>query len=94
MADNTCRVCGTITKPKPRGRPQTYCGEACRRIAEFEIRRIQARLARLEDEGERCRRDRMGLTDQFGAQPEEQILDIERETAIANARLRELVDEK
>ena len=47
-----------------------------------------------EDEGERCRRDRMGLTDQFGAQPEEQILDIERETAIANARLRELVDEK
>lgn len=45
----TCRKC---SKPLPersgRGRPALYCSTGCRRAAEYEIRRLQATIERLE----------------------------------------------
>jgi hypothetical protein len=37
------------------GRPCSYCGEACRRAAEMEIRRVHERLAGLEGRLSECR---------------------------------------
>ncbi len=40
-----------------RGRPPTYCGDTCRRLAEFEIRRVSRELDRLEERRIRLRDD-------------------------------------
>lgn len=43
-----CVICGT---PRPRattGRPPSYCSVACRRVAEFELRRLDRQLGDLE----------------------------------------------
>lgn len=46
-----CKKCGApIAHSEVAGRPKTYCGSACRRAAELEVRRIDARLSRLERE--------------------------------------------
>lgn len=47
---NECIKCGTAldTTPRP-GRPARYCGKACRRAAEFELRRLTAAIETLED---------------------------------------------
>ncbi len=45
-----CAQCGGVL-PAPHasgGRPPTYCNPACRRAAEYELRRIQSTLTRLE----------------------------------------------
>lgn len=45
----SCAKCGgTFERPSGPGRPPTYCGEACRRLTEFEIRRLDRRLSRYE----------------------------------------------
>ncbi len=44
-----CRCGKSLEQPAGAGRPPTYCGTACRRAAEFEIRRLDKLLARLED---------------------------------------------
>lgn len=50
MNASTCRVCGAGIEPKTTGgRPPTFCSVAFRRVAEFEIRRINRTLERLED---------------------------------------------
>ena len=42
---STCPSCGTPFGPRPGpGRPGVYCGESCRRLAEFELRLIARRL--------------------------------------------------
>ena len=55
---NKCVICEQELPPiKPgAGRRAKFCGTPCRRAREFEIRRIQARLSRLEDEAEKARR--------------------------------------
>lgn len=46
-----CASCGTPLEPHAgRGRPARYCGEPCRRYAEFQIRTIVRRLDKLEIE--------------------------------------------
>jgi hypothetical protein len=45
-----CLKCGRELAAIVRGRPPVYCGTACRRSAEHEVRRADVRLARLEDE--------------------------------------------
>ena len=96
MADAmTCAICGAGTKPKGKtGRPAAYCSVGCRRVSEYELRRVQARLIRLEDEAEACRRDRTGLTACDGSTPEERAADIVREIERAQIRLRELLSDK
>lgn len=46
---SSCVKCGAdLPDPGEKGgRPARYCGETCRRAAEFEIRRIQTELQRL-----------------------------------------------
>lgn len=47
----TCRKCGNALPERAgTGRPALYCSSACRRAAEYEIRRLSRRLERLEDE--------------------------------------------
>ena len=51
-----CRICGgPLEQADGPGRPKTYCGTACRRSAEMEIRRIDRRLADLEGRLSDCR---------------------------------------
>lgn len=51
MSKDSCKKCGApIAQSEVAGRPKTYCGHACRRAAELEVRRIDARLGRLEGE--------------------------------------------
>jgi hypothetical protein len=46
----TCPKCGTSIEHAPgtHGRPPLYCSETCRRLAEFEIRRINRHMETLE----------------------------------------------
>jgi predicted nucleic acid-binding Zn ribbon protein len=88
----TCRICGAPIEPRSKtGRPSVYCSVGCRRASEYELRRLQARLIRLEDEAERCRRDRSGLAHMDGGTAAEHSADIEREILRAAQRLRELL---
>jgi hypothetical protein len=94
MADAmTCPICGAGIAPKSKtGRPAIYCSVGCRRASEYELRRLQARLIRLEDEAEACRRDRRtGLTHLNGATQQEHAADVAREIQRAQGRLRELL---
>ena len=45
-----CIKCGRTLEKTGAGRPLQYCGTACRRAAEFEIRRTAAAIERLEGE--------------------------------------------
>ncbi len=53
----TCPIDGVPLVRPPTGRPPTFCGVACRRVAEHELRRLDRRLAGLEEE-----RDRVEMT--------------------------------
>ena len=49
--EKKCRVCGDDlpeAAADPRGRPRNYCSKACRRAAEFEIRRVERQIGELE----------------------------------------------
>ena len=84
------------------GRPAAYCGDACRRAAEFEIRRASARLERLEDQRSVLRINLAGggaLAPELSAYGREhwrgiwkkQLGALEAEIASDEARLRELL---
>lgn len=47
--DPQCIKCGSPLAPKAgTGRPAIYCGESCRRLVEYEIRRLDRRIAGYE----------------------------------------------
>jgi hypothetical protein len=48
MADK-CLKCEEILTWSGKGRPPSYCSVACRRAAEYEIRRLVAAIAELEE---------------------------------------------
>jgi hypothetical protein len=48
-----CPIDARPLSPPTAGRPPTFCSVACRRVAEHELRRIDRRLAGLEDERDR-----------------------------------------
>jgi hypothetical protein len=52
MAEKRCVKCERPLKPTGGGRPPTYCSTGCRRAAEYELRRIQRHLERLEAQRE------------------------------------------
>ena len=55
----TCPICtGKLPEGTGRCRSRTYCGDACRRSAELEIRRIDRRLGALADSISQLRRER------------------------------------
>lgn len=88
-----CVKCGAELEAPAKGRRPRYCGEACRRAAELEVRRIQHRLEDLEARAECYRPGR--ATYEWGYGPEraaeihaEALEDVSRH----EARLRELLD--
>ena len=93
MNVTTCRICGGLIEggSKKTGRPGAYCSIACRRTSQYELRRIQARLIRLEDEAEACRRNHSGLLYFDGSTNAQHAADITREIEHAKERLRELL---
>jgi len=93
MSDSrACPVCGSIVPESTGGRPARYCSPTCRRLAAYELRRVQARLVRLENQAEACRRDRSGLADAHFSSPEQRAADIQAELDRNTARLRELIE--
>lgn len=46
--EKLCPQCGSTLLQASTGRPRVYCGEVCRRSAEYELRRVQALLTRAE----------------------------------------------
>ena len=52
MAEKFCLKCRTPLTPTAVGRPPSYCSTGCRRAAEYELRRIQRHLERLEAQRE------------------------------------------
>jgi len=62
MVFDVALLCAICERELPRrkagaGRPPKFCGSPYRRARQFEVRRIQDRLARLENEQERARRN-------------------------------------
>lgn len=44
-----CRQCGSdLDQRMAPGRPRTYCSSRCKRLTEYEVRRLQRRLEALE----------------------------------------------
>lgn len=51
MKQLACLKCSSPLEPRAgAGRPAIYCGEPCRRLAEYEIRRLDRRMAGYEQE--------------------------------------------
>lgn len=49
MTSPACPSCGAAVEQRTgAGRPAVYCGEACRRLAEYEIRALVRRIDRAE----------------------------------------------
>jgi hypothetical protein len=46
--NEVCKKCGAPVQHPPTGRPKAYCSVSCRRLAEFEIRRLTRALDNLE----------------------------------------------
>lgn len=51
----TCATCGERLEQPDTGRPPKYCGEVCRRAAEYDLRRAQALLRRAEQRAQDAR---------------------------------------
>ena len=89
---SSCVKCGAALPPgKAAGRPRRYCSTACRRLAEYEVSRLQGRLSRLEDEFLREKHNRSGLKDFSGRDAAARMVDLRADIAEAEARLRELI---
>ena len=52
---STCVKCNRPLQRQATGRPASYCSTACRRAAEFEVRRLAAAIERLEGEASHVR---------------------------------------
>jgi hypothetical protein len=83
-----CIKCGTALDDAPRpGRPARYCSKACRRAAEFEVRRLTAAIEALEQDARRVRIGAHGTP----AARHERLGRITAETTAAEERLRALL---
>ena len=90
--ETRCVKCGNVLPPPSAvGRPAKYCSTACRRLAEYEVSRLQSRLSRLEDELLRERHNNSGLKDWNGCDVAARMVDLRADIAEAEARLRELI---
>ena len=92
-----CRRCGAALGSQGRGRPAVYCSPACRRAAEFEVRRLTRRLDALEVQASTARVQLAmperggrpyGVTDEL---LEGRVAALSAESANVEERLRELL---
>jgi len=87
-----CLKCaGPLPEQAATGRPPSYCSEGCRRAAEFEIRRLNRRLERLEERVSELRHSRSSTRDWLCRTPQQALADTEAEIAEAEGRLRALL---
>ena len=87
-----CINCQTEFPPSKMGKK--YCGEKCRRAAEFTIRRIDRRLENLEKDRGECEKEinaPLQLNDAYGRNPAERLLAIQAQIQTEKARFLELL---
>jgi hypothetical protein len=82
MAADACLKCAAPLDRPETGRPPTYCGPACARAAEYELRRLQRHLEHLE---------RFASDLRLMGDPDRQAATVDRELARAEERLRLLL---
>ena len=93
---SNCKKCGAELRIPTTGRPPTYCGVACRRSAEFEIRRINKRLETYETERDHLRElAKLPHTPRYfdGRDVKRRLEDIETTIANTEERLRSLLND-
>ena len=87
MTDNTCPSCGNgLPPPAKTGRPAVYCSEPCKRLAAYEIVRVNRRLEKLEGRLS----DQRIFCEQWGT-PKSAVTIIENELNLTRKRLLELL---
>ena len=92
MEKLTCLKCGEpLPERAATGRPTTYCGVPCRRAGEFEIRRLNRRLERLEETASELRHSRSTIRDWLGRTRQQALADTAAEIGAAEERLRALL---
>jgi hypothetical protein len=57
VTPSQCAKCAADLHQPPTGRRKTYCGPACRRAAEYELRRLQRRIEAAERTLDRAREE-------------------------------------
>ncbi len=93
MEKRKCLKCRRAVEQLPTGRPRSYCSTACRRTAEFEIRRLVRRIERLDTDLEHLRGVRDdGIPDVYGHSPKKRRALLAQGIKAAEARLRALLD--
>lgn len=92
---NHCLKCRAPLAPHTGpGRPASYCGKACRRLAEFEARRLDRRIAGYEEQLRTtlANRDPFGLdVDHLGRTRRQRLGDLRRWIREDEERLRALL---
>ena len=90
----TCRKCGTALKRPKTGRPPVWCSTACRRSAEYEIKRVNRRLEALESQLDRLVADGdIGLRYLGGRTHKQQKAGVQTAINRNEERLRALLEE-
>src|SRR5262245_54118396 len=95
VADLRCVKCGSpLERASGAGRPPTYCGDACKRLVEYEVRRIDRRLSKYEDELREEQADRNGADhriDNLGRTRTQRINDLRKWIQADEERLAQLL---
>lgn len=89
----TCRKCACACAfgANASGRPALYCSTGCRRAAEYELRRIQTRLAMLENQLSDCKLNRSPIMNWDGTSAEERATHLREVIAEEEARFKALL---
>jgi hypothetical protein len=90
----SCKKCGVPIQNPAMGRPKDYCSPACRRLAEFEIRRLNRELDRLETQRIDLEQPAFAaseLRDIYARTHKQQLADVQHSIATVEKRLRALL---
>jgi len=91
-APRSCATCGAELPPKEGpGRPPTYCGEACRRLAEWRIRMLARRIAGYELEQRGLKFEGPSDNEWDERERQRRMRALRKWLAADEARLRELI---
>jgi hypothetical protein len=92
----TCRKCSAPVLDPDVGRPRDYCSTACRRLVEFEIRRLTRQLEALEAERLHLEQPgiaKAGLHDTYGRTHKKQLADVQHSIKTVESRLHALLND-
>jgi hypothetical protein len=87
-----CSKCGSpIERPAGPGRPAAYCSDVCKRLVEYELRRIDRRLAQYELEQRELKADGVDEWEEDEAKRQRRLRALRTWIRTDEARLRELL---